>query len=101
MKNSIGHNWKDLARALPYGSSKPLSEINNEIKAIEYENHGQLKEQAYQSLARWHAHAGRKASVKHLKEALMELNETRIAEKIASASESSEDTLSTGSGSPV
>ena len=45
VKNNIGFGWKDLARALPYAPAKEMAELNNEIKAIEYENQGQLKEQ--------------------------------------------------------
>ena len=47
MKNNIGLGWKDLARSLPYAPAKGMVEVNNEIKAIEYENQGQLKEQVY------------------------------------------------------
>ena len=45
VRKNIGHGWKDLARALPYSPAKDAHEINNEIHAIEYENHGKLKEQ--------------------------------------------------------
>ena len=45
VKNNIGLGWKDLARTLPYAPAKAMTELNNEIKAIEYENQGQLKEQ--------------------------------------------------------
>ena len=45
IKNNIAHGWKDLARALPYEQEKDMGELNTEIKIIEYENQGQLKEQ--------------------------------------------------------
>ncbi len=48
LKNQIGMGWKDLVRTLPYEPQRDMNEINNEIKAIEYDNQGQLKEQAYQ-----------------------------------------------------
>ncbi|KAK2157897.1 hypothetical protein LSH36_182g05020 [Paralvinella palmiformis] len=82
VKNNIGHNWKDLARTLPYHDEKELSEIDIEIKAIEYENQGQLKEQAYQSLVRWYNRAGKRASVELLSEALRDIRQNRLADTI-------------------
>jgi hypothetical protein len=82
VKNNIGYNWKDLARCLPYGDKKELTEIDNEIKVIEYENQGQLKEQAYQSLLKWYSHVGRRASVDLLSEALRDIDQNRLADSI-------------------
>lgn len=84
VKNKIGLNWKDLARSLPYEPVKEIHEIDDEIKTIEYEHRGELKEQAYQSLVRWYSHSGRRASVNLLTETLRDINENRIAEEVAS-----------------
>ena len=82
VKNKIGINWKDLARSLPYEPVKEIHEIDRDIKEIEYEHRGDLKEQAYQSLVRWYSHSGRKASVDMLWDTLKEINETRLAEEL-------------------
>lgn len=82
VKNNIGHNWKDLARTLPYGDEKDLSEIDIEIRAIEYANRGQLKEQAYQSLLKWYNHTGKRASVELLTESLRDIKQHRLADTI-------------------
>ena len=82
VKNSIGHSWKDLVRVLPYSPEKPSAEINNEIRVIEYENQGQLKEQAYQAMVKWQNHNGRRASVDLLKDSLREISENRLADHI-------------------
>lgn len=57
-------------------------EINNEIKLIEGENKGHLREQAYQALIRWHCHNGRKASLSALKQALRDIQENRLADHV-------------------
>ena len=49
---------------------------------IEYENQGQLKEQAYQALVQWHNHNGPRASIDVLKDSLCEIQENRIAEQL-------------------
>ena len=83
IKNNIGQQWKDLARALPhYNSDQEIDETNTEIRAIEYEHQGQLKEQAYQSLVRWHKHCGMRASVEVLNQSLRDIKENRLADSI-------------------
>lgn len=74
--------WKELARTLPYSPSREINETNIEIRAIEYEHPGQLKEQAYQSLVQWYNHIGRRASVVVLSSSLREINENRLADSI-------------------
>ena len=99
MKNNIGHNWKDLVRVLPYSPSKQQLEINNEIKSIEYEHQGQLKEQAYQAMVKWHNHNGRRASIDVLKDCLREIQENRLAENLEKLAVVRQESLSAGSGS--
>ena len=89
-----------MARCLPYGDEKrELSEVDNEIRVIEYENQGQLKEQAYQSLLKWYSHMGRRASVDVLSEALRDIRENRLAESVEKevAQKSTTDTSGTES----
>ena len=71
-----------MARTLPYGDEKDLSEIDIEIRAIEYANRGQLKEQAYQSLLKWYNHTGKRASVELLTESLRDIKQHRLADTI-------------------
>ena len=82
VKNKIGLNWKDLARSLPYEPAKEIHDIDRDIKEIEYEYRGELKEQAYQSLVRWYSHTGRRASVDSLLITLKDINEVRLAEEL-------------------
>ncbi len=82
VKNHIGHGWKDLARSLPYLPERDELEINNEIRVIEYETSGQLKEHAYQALTAWFKHCGRRATIDILINTLREIGENRIADLV-------------------
>jgi hypothetical protein len=53
IKNQIGLRWKELARCLPYHPPRDLHDIDADIKEIEYENQGQLKEQVRRGTNQW------------------------------------------------